>query len=69
MELTLKFIRESESAAAVLYETKDGVQIWIPRSVISHRTKFPADATGEVRHRITLEEWFTAKKPELKVYI
>lgn len=61
MSLTLTLVTETEKAA--LYRTKEGKEIWIPRSVISHRTK-----RGDL-HTITVEEWFVKKTPVLKDYL
>jgi hypothetical protein len=62
MKPRLWFIRET--AAAVLYsklppDRHPGPEdeVWIPRSVIEQRTKFP---TGE--HHLTVVEWFAEKQ-------
>jgi hypothetical protein len=52
MKLTLKFIRESESGAARLYESKDGKQHWIGRSLIERCLKWPSGL-----HEIEIPEW------------
>lgn len=60
MKIRLWFIRETDKAR--LYSKLPperhpgpGDQIWIPRSVIEHATKFGAE------HHLTIADWFAEK--------
>lgn len=54
MTIRVKYIRETDKA--ILYTFKDGSEIWIPKSAIKSKLKWP-DGNQEVR----VEEWWWNK--------
>jgi len=60
MRVNLNFIRETEKA--VQYMDNSGREFWIPRSVIKHRTKYPAkDPLLPPVHDVDVEDWWWNK--------
>jgi hypothetical protein len=60
MKISLKFIRET--AAARFYQDKGKAGFWIPKSVITHTTKYtPKDGQPAV-HDLTIEDWWWEQK-------
>lgn len=63
MTLTLKFVRESPSQLARLYENSDGARQWIPRSVCPATFKYPPIAGQLTVHDVTIADDWLAKNP------
>lgn len=61
--LRLKFVRESESGKARLYENGDGARHWVPRSVTGSTFKFPPQAGGMAVHDVEINDGWLAKYP------
>lgn len=62
MTINLEFVRETDLAR--LYRRKDGQEIWLPRSIINHTTKWPPNKEGQIIHEIEVPDW-KAKELEL----
>lgn len=58
MGLHLKFVRESKSGLARLYENSAGSRLWVPRSVCKSTIKFTA-----TEHEVDIAEWWLDKNP------
>jgi len=60
MNIKLDFVRETPLAR--LYSDRTGEEFWIPRSVITHTTKYPQhDPLKFAVHEITVEDWWWEK--------
>lgn len=60
MTLRLDFVKETEKAR--LYSDAAGEEFWVPKSVITHTTKYPqADALRFAVHEVTIEDWWWDK--------
>lgn len=61
MNISLYFVRGTDNVA--LYRNKHNMEIWIPRTVISHRRKWPAkDLNENPIHELTIEDWWWEKE-------
>ena len=55
---TLRLQCLKETAAARLYQFKDGTKTWIPRSQCKSVVKFPCDPLDFPIHEITVSDWW-----------
>ena len=63
MVLNLKFIKQSASGQARLYENAGGARQWIPRSVCPNMFKHPPVAGQLTVHEVTVEDWWCERNP------
>lgn len=63
MALNLKFVRESTSGKARLYEDRAGGRQWVPVSVCKSTLKHTAPAGQLPMHEVEIENWWLEKNP------
>ena len=63
MALNLKFVQESRTGLARLYEDRHGAQQWVPVSVCKRTLKHAASAGQLAMHEVEIEPWWLEKNP------